>query len=57
MTLHVAGTGLNGGYVSAKFYRPGKAFASKSALASVACVNCGHVLTFLTDRGILRRGK
>ncbi len=52
-SLHVGGSGL----ISASYYRPGKAFALKSPLLAVACVDCGHVLTFLANRGILPDAK
>ncbi|MFF4181873.1 hypothetical protein ACFYZ9_01670 [Streptomyces sp. NPDC001691] len=41
----------------ARFFRPDKMFASKSYLMALACRECGHVLTFLENRGILARGK
>jgi hypothetical protein len=41
----------------AKFFRPDKMFASKSYLSTLACVDCGHVLLFLENRGILAPGK
>ncbi|GAA2418896.1 hypothetical protein ACFPFX_04005 [Streptomyces mauvecolor] len=40
-----------------KFYRPDKMFARTSALDAVACVDCGHMLLFLENRGILAPGK
>ncbi|MGW2814483.1 hypothetical protein [Streptomyces sp. NPDC001415] len=41
----------------ARFYRPDKMFARKSYVASLACRECGHVLMFLENRGILAPGK
>ncbi|WP_406507854.1 hypothetical protein [Streptomyces sp. NBC_00212] len=47
----------NAAPVSAKFYRPDKMFASKTYLTSLACRECGHVLMFLENRGIVAPGK
>ncbi|MFI6049593.1 hypothetical protein ACIBCO_05790 [Streptomyces violascens] len=49
--------GSNAVSIWAKFYRPDKMFASKSYLTSLACRECGHVLMFLDNRGILAPGK
>ncbi len=48
-------SGGSGGrsYLVAKYQRPGKFFASKSSIESVACSDCGHVLLYLSDRSII----
>ncbi|WP_438292967.1 hypothetical protein [Streptomyces sp. HUAS TT7] len=48
---------IGGGTLSAKFFQQDKMFASRSYLTGVACVDCGHVLAFLENRGILAPGK
>ncbi|MCT9092742.1 hypothetical protein N4G70_28305 [Streptomyces sp. ASQP_92] len=40
-------------HFTVKFYRPDKMFASKSYVLALACRECGHVLMFLENRGIL----
>ncbi|MFE3180419.1 hypothetical protein ACFXKR_05865 [Streptomyces violascens] len=56
-TVELRVTNANSSSFVAKFYRPDKMFASKSYLTSLACRECGHVLTFLENRGILAPGK
>ncbi|MFG3286894.1 hypothetical protein [Streptomyces sp. NPDC048111] len=40
-----------------KFFRPDKMFASKSYVTALGCRECGHLLLFMEDRGILAPGK
>uniref|UniRef100_A0AAU2V7G2 Uncharacterized protein n=1 Tax=Streptomyces sp. NBC_00003 TaxID=2903608 RepID=A0AAU2V7G2_9ACTN len=56
-TVELHMTNAPSSYFVAKFYRPDKMFASKSYLASLACRECGHVLMFLENRGIVAPGK
>lgn len=56
-TVELSTSHSGSSYLVARFFRPDKMFASKSYLMALACRECGHVLTFLENRGILARGK
>ncbi|MFI6683127.1 hypothetical protein [Streptomyces sp. NPDC050485] len=48
---------LTNACLTVKFFRPDWMFARKSYLTGVACRECGHLLVFLENRGILAPGK
>ncbi|MFG2719808.1 hypothetical protein ACGFW5_16145 [Streptomyces sp. NPDC048416] len=56
-TVELYMTNSPGSELTARFYRPNKMFGSKSHLTSLACRDCGHVLMFLANRGIIAPGK